>query len=329
MSKAFLLLYYMENKEIKLHVQLTEKDYLKFQLDHVGFLKSKKWWAYVGIIILVLLFINVPDIITHGFSSVSFVSFIPLLVFGGIVTASLFSIKARVKTSFASDPSINNPMEIIITNDGMTINAYKTIVNPSWEDIYRYLIVKDTIYIYTSELKSIIIPKRFFENENDINTLTELLKNKVDLSTYKEQKNNRKYLRWIGPVIIILCVFLYTFVIGSGDSEKQNQAWAFEKKSDYKSASEIYTQLIKDNPENGIYYSYRAKCKIELEDYKSAILDCEKAINLDSKDGLAFYMYAFALYDDGRYNDACNAIHKSIEIGYTQEDEGFCDPPEN
>ncbi len=327
--KGFSIFTYMENKGIKLNIQLTEKDYYKFQLDHVGFLKSKSWWIYSGIILLVVLFVNIPNIITHGFSGINFTSLLPFIVFAGVITISLFSIKARVKSSFANDPSINQPMEITITDEAMLVNAYKANVNPSWEDIFRYLITKETIYIYTAENKSIILPKRFFENENDINTLTELLKAKVDLSKYKKQKQNIKYIRWIAPAVIILGLFLYVFIINPGDSEKQNQAWAFEKNNDYKSASEIYTQLISENPEEGIYYAYRAQCEIELEDYKSAIIDCEKAISINSESGLAHYLYAFALYNEGRYDEACKAIHKSIETSYTNEDYGLCDPPEN
>lgn len=318
----------MENKEIKLNIQLTEKDYFKFQLDHIGFFKSKKWWIYSIILISIIVFVYVPVIITDGVSCINFKLLLPFLVVGCVLIISLFSLKAKIKSSFASDPTIYNPMEIIITNEGMMIKAYKANINPSWEDIFRYIITKDTIYIYTSEIKSIIIPKRFFENENDINTLTELLKAKVDLSRLKKQKNKIKFTRWIFSVIIILCVFLYTFFSESGNSKKQSQAWAFEKNNDYKSASEIYTQLINDNPENDSYYNNRAKCEIELSDYKSAIKDCEKALSIKPS-GWIYYTYAYALYYDEKYKDACNAINKSIEMGYTKDNEGLCDPLEN
>lgn len=320
----------MENIKIKLNIQLTEKDYLKFQFDHLGIFKSKSWWIYSSVIVLGILLINLPDVIVHGFSGINFISLLfPLLLIGGVVLVSVSSTKAKVKSAFASDSSINNPMEININDDGLIINAYKANINPSWVDIYRYLITKDAFYIYTAENKSVIIPKRFFENEYDINALTELLKTKVDMSGYKNQKNNIKYLRWIGPAVIILYVFLLTFILDSGNSKKQNQAWAFEKNNDYKSASEIYTQLINDNPEEDIYYTYRAKCEIEFEEYTLAITDCEKAISLNPKNGRAYYNYAFALYNEGRYNEACMAIHKSIETTYVSEDFGLCDPPEN
>lgn len=323
-SKAFIHLYNMENKEIKLHVQLTEKDYLNFHKDHLGTRKNKMWWVY-GILITIFV---LSDFIGNGFSGISLTSLIPIIVFGSIIAISVFSMKARVKSAFKSDVTHQHPMDIIINNEGININAYRANTNPLWEEIYRYSITKNTIYIYTAENKSIIIPKYVFENETDLNTVIELLKNKVDLSRHKKQSSKTKYITWIFSAIIFISVLSYTLYNSLGENGMQSKAWDFENKGDYKSAYEIYTQLILDNPNIDTYYGYRAKCEIELSEYKSAIKDCEKAISIQPS-GWIYYTYAYALYYDERYEDACNAINKSIEMGYTKDNEGLCDLPEN
>ena len=219
MSKAFLFLRNMESKEIKLNVQLTEKDYLTFQKDHIknqtGFLKPKALWIYSGILLVLILFVNRENLLDTGFLGINFTFLIPLIPIGLLIlfkcifSILIFSMKSRVKSSFESDPTINNPMEIIINNEGLTVNAYRANTNPLWKDIYRYLITKDTFYIYTSEVKSIIIPKRLLENTNDIDTLTDLLKNNVDFSGYKRQSTNGNYIKWGIRAVGILCfVFL-------------------------------------------------------------------------------------------------------------------------
>lgn len=321
---AFIHLYYMENKEIKLHVQLTEKDYLKFQSNHFGYFKSSRWWFY-GVFVAIFV---LADFMSNGFSGIGLTSIISILVFASIIAVSVFSMRAKIKSAFKSDITHQHPMDIIINNEGLNINAYRANINPLWEEIYRYSITKNTIYIYTSENKSIIIPKYVFENETDLNTVIELLKSKVDLSRHKKQSSKTIYITWIFSAVIFISILSYTLYDSVGESGMQSKAWDFENKGDYKSASEIYSQLILDNPNIDTYYGYRAKCEIELSEYKSAIKDCEKAISIQPS-GWIYYTYAYALYYDERYKDACHAINKSIEMGYTKDNEGLCDLPEN
>jgi energy-coupling factor transporter transmembrane protein EcfT len=319
----------MENIEIKLHVQLTEKEYLKFQTDHISALASKKWWIYIAIVMTILLFVNIHGYLENGFAGVSLTSFLPFLVFGVIIIFFTFSYKAKVKSSFKSDTTLQHPMDIIINNEGVVINAYRANTNPLWEEIYRYSITKNTIYIYTAENKSVIIPKRVFENENDLNTVVELLKNKVDLSKYKKQSNKIKYRSWLVPFALVGFILIYVFFGNSDGNQKLNEAWTYEKNGDYKNAIKLYSELILSNPDDMSYYLSRANCEISLGLLNESINDCEIAIKQNPANGRAYYYLAYALYDKGEYDKACKAINKSIEIGYTKQDDGLCEPPEN
>jgi uncharacterized membrane protein YhaH (DUF805 family) len=318
----------MENKGVKLSVHLTEKDYLKFQTDHLGGRKNKIWWIYGGVIMLILVYVNLNTYLEQGLAGISFTSFVPFLVFGLAIIISVFSIRAKVKSAFKSDVTHQHPMEIILNNEGIIINAYRATTNPLWEEIYRYSITKDTIYIYTAQNKSVIIPKRVFENEADMNQVITLVQTKVDNSKHQKETSKTRNKSWLVFAIMMIVVFLYVFLSGSGNKDLENKARAFETKDDYKSAVAVYTELISENPDTDYYYGERAKCELELSDYKSAIGDCEKAISLQ-KTGWVYYIYAYALYYDERYADACTAINKSVEMGYAKEQDGLCDPPEN
>ena len=83
----------MENKEIKLHVQLTEKDYLKFQSDHFGYFKSSRWWFY-GVFVAIFVLV---DFMANGFSSIGLTSIISILVFASIIAKAKKELPVPIK----------------------------------------------------------------------------------------------------------------------------------------------------------------------------------------------------------------------------------------
>lgn len=50
--------------------------------------------------------------------------------------------------------------------------------------------------------------------------------------------------------------------------------------------------------------------------YEEAIAEFDKAIELDPKHAKAYYYRANVYYDDGRYSNAWNDVHKAEELGY-------------
>lgn len=182
----------MENKEIKFTVQLTEKDYFNYQFDHTPFLRSKKIITYCVILLIIIGWVFIPTILENGFSNFPIESLIPIVILISSFLFIFFAAKSRTKHAFKSDPTVNHPYDIVITDHEVIIHAYKSSLTSAWEDIYRYNKTKNAIYIYTSDLKSIIIPIRYFENETHIEYLHNLLKQKVNFSRFNSQSSRRK-----------------------------------------------------------------------------------------------------------------------------------------
>jgi len=60
--------------------------------------------------------------------------------------------------------------------------------------------------------------------------------------------------------------------------------------NDYQGAIDGYTKAIKIAPKDALIYTNRAEAKRMIQEYKDALLDCEKAIEIDSN------YYTFKLY---------------------------------
>jgi hypothetical protein len=313
----------MEQKELKLTIQLTEKDYLKFQWAHTGLMRSRKWLLY-GLSMLVLYsFILIPALILNDFSALSLSLFLPLLILLGLFIFPYGFFMYRSRSAFKSDSFINQPYEVIINEEGMIVNAYRSNLNPLWKDIYRYNVTKEAIYIYIAELKAILVPSRFL-NEADRVALMEILKTKVNTENYTKQKKKNTSIRIIYYVVVVGVVFFIVFK-DCGSEKREEKAYQLQKKNNFAAAKKVYTELIESDPENADYYLERANCEISLIESGFAVMDCEKALKLDPENGKAYYYYAFALYNNRQYDAACKAIHTSIKLGYTNSVQKLCD----
>jgi tetratricopeptide (TPR) repeat protein len=312
----------MEQKELKFTIQLTKKDFLNFQWSHSGFLRSRKW------LILLFVFIVAPYILIEGFSLtsfsvISFSLFIPFLVLAGLFLLVYFLTIYRSKAAFKNDSFINQPYDLIINDDGMSIQAYRSNTDPGWDDIYRYLVNKHGVYIYISDLKAILIPARYLTIE-DKASLLEILKARVDTSRYAQQKKKNTSLRII-YYVVILGIVLFIVFKDCGSDHKASEARQLKQTENYAGAKKIYSELIASDPDNPDYYLERADCEIRLMESGFAVLDCEKAIHLDPHSGKAYYYYAFALYNNQQYDAACEAVTRSIKLGYTSNRANLCD----
>ncbi len=72
-----------------------------------------------------------------------------------------------------------------------------------------------------------------------------------------------------------------------------------------KSAIEDYSVSIRLKP-NPIAYNNRGQDKAILGDPDAAILDYQAAVNLDSTYGPGYYNLASAIYNKGKYKEACS-----------------------
>ncbi len=319
----------MQENIITIDVQLNENDLVQFQRSHYSKNNNRVWIAYSIILLVVLIFIYAPNIIQNGISSIPLSIFVPMILGGGLILLSRLYMKCAMKKSFKTDPFLNQPYQVTATEKGIEINSYRSTINPLWEDIYRFKISENAFLIYLSNRKSIIIPKRCFTNDEELKMLTTLCENKIGTNKNNDGVKKIKYFRMCITVIIVVAYMIFTYFNNHNNSNKLETALLYEKLDKYEQAKEIYSKLINDDKENDLNYIYRANCEMKLENYKIAIVDCEKAIFLNSKNGLTYYIYAHALYNQGKYEEACRAINRSIETGYIKDDQGLCNKPED
>ena len=326
MSKAFLLLPIMEIKEQKFTVELNEKDYIIYQTDHNQSFKSKRWIIYATVLLIIIASTVIPSIVEGNFSFTEITNVLPLLIPFLFVGFPFFSMKTRAKHSFKSDPFAHHSYDITINEKEIIANGYNGNINCRWEEIYRFNKTINAVYIYVSDLKSIIIPLRYLENNAQLVDIISFLTQKVNPHRYNALKRKTRLVRLTFYSILALVVLAIVFVnFDANGTDKESRAVEFENNGEYEKAKSIYSELISEFPKDEFYYVSRAYCEINLNEISQALTDCKKAIDLNPKSGRAYYHYAYALYNDGELDKACSAMHNSKELGFQGNSEGFCE----
>lgn len=88
-------------------------------------------------------------------------------------------IKRRALREYQSDQVIQHKIRYIISNDGVHQQSIRSTTNYQWSDIRLALEYKEMFLLYLSNQKVIILPKRFFESHDDVNTLKSFVTNNV------------------------------------------------------------------------------------------------------------------------------------------------------
>lgn len=83
---------------------------------------------------------------------------------------------------------------------------------------------------------------------------------------------------------------------------------------DYDAAIDAYTQAIKLDETNAVFFSNRAAAYSSKGDHDNAILDAQRAIEIDSKFSKAYHRLGHAFYSLGKYSDAATAFRSGLEI---------------
>lgn len=93
------------------------------------------------------------------------------------------------KRAFDSNKLIQKEQQIKITDTTITINSGESITKINWEEIYCIRESKKQFLIYTAINKSIIIPKRFFEKNEDLFLLRDIIKDVISKEKVKKSKS--------------------------------------------------------------------------------------------------------------------------------------------
>lgn len=93
----------------------------------------------------------------------------------------------------------------------------------------------------------------------------------------------------------------------------KNDGNSHMKNSEYEQAIIEYTNAIRLNPYNAVYYCNRAAAYSRLEKHMDAINDCKKAIQLDPCYGKAYGRLGIAYSNLNKYEDACKAYAQALK----------------
>ena len=113
---------------------------------------------------------------------------------------------------------------------------------------------------------------------------------------------------------IILCFVVTTLTYAQTVEDYFNSGKAKSNLEDYRGAIQDYTKAIELNPNHTYAYNNRGIAKVELEDYSGAIQDYTKAIELNPNHAYAYYSRGNAKVQLQDYRGAMQDYIKANEI---------------
>lgn len=151
--------------EYKLKVNITEKDFLAFQIESF-FNKRKKIFISICFSLLLLLsFILIPAAIYTG-KKVT-ISLCPLLIFIFAFLCSFFTFPYQCKRFYKSDKTIQEEQTITLKEDGLVHLMERGSYNYTTEDFHHVIFGKKLISIFISKQKAILLPRHCFASKEE------------------------------------------------------------------------------------------------------------------------------------------------------------------
>jgi len=141
----------------------------------------------------------------------------------------------------------------------------------------------------------------------------------IMLNMWKMFKN----LKYLTTLLVLTQFFIITFPVQSTyglDAKDTYNSYINSGKSklslqDYRGAIQDYNKAIELNPNYADAYRNRGISKERLGDYRGAIQDFNKAIELNPKDEFAFMGRGVAKIFLGQNDDGCLDLSKAEELG--------------
>lgn len=156
---------------MELIFELTEEDYINYNLDHSKKSPSMKKSILIQRIMGPVIFVIAPFVIIQfseiplwywlmifGLSSIAWFVYYPKY--------TMWEIKRRVKKMLeeGNNENLFNQRKLLLTDEGITETSSIGASNISWDKIESLEETEDYLYIYISSVSAHIVPKRIFEN---------------------------------------------------------------------------------------------------------------------------------------------------------------------
>ena len=123
--------------------------------------------------------------------------------------------------------------------------------------------------------------------------------------------------------VFFLVSFFSCFSQSSAENFIYNRAVERAKLMDYKGAMQDFSKLIELNPKNESAYNSRGLVKLKLHDPKGAMEDFSTAIELAPDFGSAYYNKGMLELNSGLKESAYNDLIKAQQFGYEKAGEAI------
>jgi len=132
-----------------------------------------------------------------------------------------------------------------------------------------------------------------------------------------------KQLKYLATLLVLTQFFVLTFPIQSTYGlDTKDTATSFYKSGkskyylkDYRGAIQDYNKAIELDPDHDGAFYWRGLAKGKLEDFRGAIQDYNKVIELNPKHGLAFSDMGLAKISLGQKDSGCLDLSKAWKLG--------------
>lgn len=167
---------------MKIDFQLTEQDYIDFNVYHMENSKTIKKSVFIQRYIISLIFLIAPFVF-YNFADIPFS--ISMAIFGIIYVIWIAFYPQYLKKSVAkriskmleegNNSDFLGSHSISLTEEGLEESSRLGETKKSWSAIERIDITEAHIFIYASAVSAYIIPTRAFENMKQIDEFIDML----------------------------------------------------------------------------------------------------------------------------------------------------------
>jgi len=126
-------------------------------------------------------------------------------------------------------------------------------------------------------------------------------------------------------MLIISLLIIPAIAIAQTAEEYFEKGNAKIDKTDYRGAIQDYNKAIELNPNHANAYFARGLAKRKLGDYRGAIQDFDKTIELDSDLAPAYANRGLAKIGLGQKNSGCLDLSKAAKLGYLMAESSIKD----
>ncbi len=172
-----------KSNEVVLDINLEENDAYKFNLRQTYKSSGVRPAILIALVGLVYFISLLGRIINEGYRP-SIQSYFFLIFIAGLICLPIY-IRRSVHKAVKANKFNQQTMHCRFTDEEIQVRLETSHIELSWNKIFGVLEDKDYFAVYTSKSQMLLIPKRFFKNSDDINSLRGMIIRSLPRDKYK------------------------------------------------------------------------------------------------------------------------------------------------